>query len=216
MEARTSSTAKAAFAIGAIITWAAVILQLYLILYNRTTSVVETLMRFFTFFTILSNTLAAICFTSLLISGGVKLKVFFSKPVVISAVTVYILIVCLVYQVVLRPLWHPEGLQKIVDELLHSVNPVFFLLCWLFFVPKHALQWKNIFSWMIFPLCYLGVILFQGSVSNYYPYPFVDVVKLGYQKVFLNCGMVLLVFLVFSFIVIGIGKAVGKTSTITA
>lgn len=213
MDDKSSSLSRIFFIIGAIITWAAVILQLYLILYNRVASIPETLLRFFTFFTILSNILVAVCFTSLLASGRIRQQIFFSRTTVISAVTVYIIIVCLVYQVALRHIWDPKGLQKIVDELLHSVNPIFFVLCWALFVPKYTLQWKNILWWLIFPLCYLVAILVRGELSGYYPYPFVNVIELGYSKVFLNCGVVLIVFLLFSGIIISVGKISNKTST---
>lgn len=212
MGTKPKQSSKIAFYIGSIITWAAVILQLYLALANRVASVPETFIRFFTFFTILSNTLAAICFTSLLISKGVRQHIFFSKSNVVSAVTVYILIVCVVYQVALRHVWNPQGLQKVVDELLHTVDPLYFLLCWTLFIPKYTLQWKIIFAWMIFPLFYLGVILWRGALVGYYPYPFVNVTTLGYGKVLLNCGVVVIVFLLFSIILIGVGKISSKPS----
>jgi len=52
--------------IGAVITWLAVLLQFYLTIENRIASIPETIIRFFSFFTILTNTLIAICFTVLL------------------------------------------------------------------------------------------------------------------------------------------------------
>ncbi|MFT3701873.1 MAG: Pr6Pr family membrane protein [Agriterribacter sp.] len=215
METRSTNTSRLFFALGALLTWGAVLLQLYLALYNRTASIPETLARFFTFFTILSNTLAAVCFTSLLRTRGIHEQQFFSKSTVFSAVTVYIMVVCLVYQVALRPIWNPQGLQKVVDELLHSVNPVFFVVCWIFFVSKHSLQWKHLFQWLAFPFVYLLIILIRGAITGYYPYPFVNVVNLGYGKVFINCGIVLLVFLVFSAMLIGIGRFASRSSMVS-
>ena len=86
---------------GALLAWAAVLLQLFLILQNRTVSVTETLLRFFTFFTILSNLLVAICFTVTAMWSRYP-GAFFARPVVQSAVTVYIIIVGVVYNLVLR------------------------------------------------------------------------------------------------------------------
>ena len=196
---KTKPTGARAFsAIGAVVTWFAVMLQLYLIIVNRTVSIPETLLRFFTFFTILSNILVAVCFTVFALKSGSGKGTFFSRPGVLSAVTVYIIIVGAVYQLILRPLWDPQGLQKIADELLHSFTPVYFLLFWLLYVPKSTLQWQHILVWLFFPLCYLVIILLRGAVAGYYPYPFVNVTELGYVKVFLNCGMVLIAFLFFS------------------
>jgi hypothetical protein len=212
MSAKATELAHNFFLIGAIVTWTAVILQLYLIIENRVESVAETLVRFFTFFTILVNILAALCFTSLVQTKGVDKKKFFSRVSVVTAVAVYISIVFLVYQFVLRATWSPQGLDKVADEMLHTLNPAFFVLCWFRFIPKYTLLWKNIFLWMIFPLCYLALILWRGTLSGYYPYPFVNVATLGYNKVLLNCGMVLVIFLVFSIIFIGVGKISSKPS----
>ena len=204
---KTKPTGARAFStIGAVLTWFAVMLQLYLIIVNRTASIPETLLRFFTFFTILSNILVAVCFTVLALKSCSKKGNIFSRPGVLSAVTVYIAIVGAVYQLVLRPLWDPQGMQKIADELLHSFTPVYFLLFWLLYVPKAILQWQHILFWLFFPLCYLIIILLRGAVAGYYPYPFVDVTKLGYEKVFLNCGMVLIAFLFFSALLVTVGR----------
>jgi hypothetical protein len=150
--------------------------------------------------------LVAISFTMLALKPEVENGNFFSRVSVLSAVTVYITIVGAVYQLILRPLWDPHGLQKIVDEMLHSFTPVYFILFWLLYVPKLTLQWGYILAWLLFPLCYLIIILLRGAMADYYPYPFVNVTKLGYGKVFLNCGMVLIAFLFFSVLLISMGK----------
>jgi len=54
--------------------------------------------------------------------------IIFFEAGVITAITVYITIVGLVYNVILRFLWKPEGLQFIVDELLHTVIPLLLLV----------------------------------------------------------------------------------------
>lgn len=192
--------------IGALLAWAAVLLQLYLIIINRTASIPETLMRFFTFFTILCNILVAVCCTTLAIRPLFNDGRFFSRSGVVSAVAVYITVVGTVYQFILRPLWEPQGLNRVADEMLHSVVPLFFVLYWFIFLPKQTLQWRNIFAWLIFPFCYLLVILFRGAVSGYYPYPFVNVTKLGYSSVFLNCLMMLAGFVAVSLLVVASGR----------
>jgi len=87
-------------------------------------------------------------------------------------------------------------LQLIVDELLHSVIPGLFIIYWLVCIPKGKLKGKNVLPWLIYPMVYFIYILFRGAWSGFYPYPFLDVVKLGYNKVVLNgailCGAFLL------------------------
>ena len=195
----------------AIVSWFAVALQLYLIILNRVASLPETIVRFFSFFTIQTNILVAICFTFLWLKPKSKWGLFFSKPKNTTAITLYITIVGLVYNAILRFLWAPTGLQKVVDELLHSVIPLLVLLYWVLFVPKKALEFKNIFPWLIFPAVYLVYTLIRGAFFSFYPYPFVDVNLLGYNKVLLNSFFMLLAFLFFGTLFIGIGKLKSNT-----
>lgn len=194
------------FAIIAIVGWFAVVLQLYLIILNRVASLPETMVRFFSFFTIQTNILVAICFSFLWLKPKSKWGLFFSKPKNTTAITLYITIVGLVYNVILRFLWVPTGYQKIADELLHLVIPILVLVYWILFVPKKTLEFKNIFPWLIFPAVYLVYTLIRGAFFSFYPYPFVDVVLLGYGKVLLNSFFMVLAFLFFGTLLIGIGK----------
>ncbi|KIA87658.1 Pr6Pr family membrane protein [Flavobacterium sp. AED] len=194
------------FPIIAIVGWFAVFLQLYLIILNRAASLSETIVRFFSFFTIQTNILVAICFTFLWLKPKSKWGLFFLKPKNATAITLYITIVGLVYNAILRFLWAPTGLQKVADELLHSVIPILVLLYWILFVPKKALEFKNIFPWLIFPAVYLVYTLIRGAFFSFYPYPFVDVVLLGYNLVLLNSFFMLLAFLFFGTLLIVIGK----------
>lgn len=193
--------------LGTLLGWFALIAQLYLIILNRTTSVAEVIVRYFTFYTILTNVLVALCFTFLWLRPLSRGGKFFSRAGVATALVIYITVVGITYNIVLRPLWNPEGLQKIVDELLHSVIPVLYIVYWFLSVRKNQLQWKDILPWLVFPLVYLIVIMVLGSFSGYYPYPFVDVVKLGYQAVLINSFYVTLAFLFFSVLFVGIAKA---------
>ena len=207
----TSKWIKPFVFVGAMAGWAAVLLQLYLIIVNRTASVPETLIRYFSFFTILTNILVAVCFTAIAFSSAASTS-FFTKPATLAAVTVYIFVVGLVYNVVLRFLWKPEGLQRIVDEALHSFTPLWFLLFWIAFVPKSNLQWKMVPAWLIYPLVYLILILLRGSFSSFYPYPFVNVTELGYGKVLLNSLILTGVFGVLSALLIAVGKGYSRWS----
>lgn len=196
---------------GAIITWLAVLLQLYLIIVNRQASAPETIVRFFSFFTILTNIIVAISFTAVLFSAN-QTNGFFTDPKVASAVAVYISIVGLVYNIILRFLWAPQGLQRLVDEALHSLVPVLFILYWCLYVPKENLKWKDAFPWLLYPFIYLVFILIRGASSHFYPYPFIDVNKLGYNPVFINCLVLFAAFLSISFLLIGISKLITRNN----
>jgi hypothetical protein len=201
-----NKTMQLFIAIGAITGWLAVGLQFYLIIVNRVASVPETIIRFFSFFTILTNIIVALCFTTMLLKTKPRTTRFFTRSKTITAIAVYINVVGLVYNIILRFLWMPSGLQGIVDELLHSFIPVYFVLYWLLFIPKNELQWKNVFPWLIYPFIYLVFCLSRGALSGFYPYPFIDVTALGYNKVLLNCGGLFIVFLLISLLFVAVGK----------
>jgi hypothetical protein len=48
---------------------------------------------------------------------------------------------------------------------------------------------------LVFPVAWLTFTLLRGEVVPFYPYPFVDVVRLGYLKVLINCVSVSVLFL---------------------
>ncbi len=191
--------------------WLAVLLQLILIVMNRTVSIPETIVRFFSYYTILTNILVACSFTALFLqsrSGKVR---FFTKPGVLTATMIYIIVVGMVYNLILRHLWEPQGLQRVVDELLHTVIPLLFVLYWFIAAPKEGIQWKSIFRWLIYPLVYLIIILLLGSMSGFYPYPFIDVSELGYSIALLNSGYILSAFILLSMLVIAYSRIFSKS-----
>jgi hypothetical protein len=215
MEPSSKRTSRFLSTVGAVTGWLAVLLQLYLIIENRTASLPETIVRFFSFFTILTNILAAICFTTVAMKTSESTNGFFSRPTTLSAVTIYIIVVGIVYNIVLRFLWTPQGLQRFVDELLHSFIPVLFLLFWILFVPKQQLQWKHIFIWLVYPLIYLLFILLRGASSGFYPYPFINVSEIGYAKAIINSVVLCGCFLGLSALLIGVAKRIKRHSATT-
>jgi hypothetical protein len=189
----------------AALAWLSVITQFYLMLENRVAPIPETIVRFFSFFTILTNTLVAFYFTVM----SLHLP-YLKKAGTLTAITVYITIVGAVYQVVLRQVWEPTGLQMIVDELLHTINPLLTILFWCLYENKNAVRYKQVPGWLIFPFIYLVYILARGSFSGFYPYPFINVTNLGITKTIMNAAVLLLVFIIVSVLFIFIGKLLSR------
>ncbi len=199
----------------AITGWFAVICQLVLMLLSRTVSITETLLRFFSYFTILTNLLITVSFTSLAGERSVKWYSFFSKPATQTACTVYIIVVGVIYNLVLRSIWSPTGLQKLTDELLHSVIPILSLIYWLSCVNKKQLTWKNSFAWLLYPALYSLFIGIRGAVSGFYPYPFINVTQLGYPKTFTNGFFLLLFFWILSLLLIVYARLSSSSKLLT-
>lgn len=190
----------------ALIGWFAVITQYYLMVKGNQISFEEATIRFFSYFTILTNLLVAVYFTFQTFSSFSIIK----KSGMLTAITIYILIVGFIYQIILRSTWNPTGLQRLVDELLHTIIPILVLIYWYNFENKRDLSYKQIPSWAIYPLLYLFYILIRGHFSDFYPYPFVNVTDLGYSQVFINSFWILVFFIGLSMLFIRIGKTLSK------
>ena len=210
MEKQLSQPMKILPAVMVIFGWFALVAQFYINASLKLNPVPEMITRYFSYFTIQINLVVALCYTVLLFSPGSGPGKFFSRQQTVAALTVYIVIVGLIYNIILRSLWSPEGLQKIVDEILHSLVPVLVLICWLVFAAKNKLEWKQILTWLIYPFAYIIYILLRGSVSGFYPYPFINTTELGLNKVLVNSAGIAVVFALVSFIFVAIGKSLAK------
>lgn len=206
MSIRSGKTKSVLTALIAIMGWMGLLLQLYVTVnfsFNKGDSIAGAIILYLSYFTILTNLLVAISTTTVWLTPESSLAAFFSKPVVSTGIGLYIIIVVLVYNFVLRHLWQPEGIALIADETLHSLIPALYLLYWIVFVQKGSLRWNDALLWLIYPFLYLVVSLLRGPYANFYPYPFIDVNELGYLKVFVNSGWMLLAFVIIgSFLII--------------
>ncbi len=206
-------------ALTVIIIWFALVLQFSISIpayLSAGYTTIGTIVQIISFFTILSNLLVVICLTVLLIKPKLAWGSFFSRGTVLTSIAVYITVVGVIYSLLLRQLWHPEGWFKLADELLHTINPLLFIIYWLAFVPKAGLKWVNILPWLWYPFAYFIYILIRGAVTGEYPYPFMNVADFGYVKVTINCLLVLLVFAGFGALYVGTGKLMSKKETATA
>lgn len=202
--------AKLCLAIIGILGWFAVVGQFCININSGAASYFLLILRFFDYFTITTNITVAVTCTIILLKQGGSWGKFFSKQQTLAAVAVYILVVGLIYNLILRALWKPEGLQLIVNELLHSVIPVLFLFYWLLYAPKDQLKWNNAWRWLLYPLVYTIYVFIFGAVTGFYPYPFIDLTQLGAAKTLINVAGVAILFLAFSHLLIGIAKLFNK------
>ncbi|GAA6764706.1 Pr6Pr family membrane protein [Flavobacterium sp. CGRL1] len=185
-------------------------IQFYLLLEGSEFTFFSAAVRFFSFFTILTNTIVFLCCTTILFFGKSKIHSFFSKCTTITAVTVYILIVGIVFNLLLRSIVNLEGQHRIVSEIFHTVVPVLFFVYWLFFISTEKISYKAILFWLLYPVIYMIYTLFHGVMTSFYPYPFIDVTKLGFKTAIRNGLFVLVSFIILSIILIFISKIRSK------
>lgn len=162
--------------------------------------------RFFSYFTILTNILVAIYATNLLLDTSPQGKGFFSRRDTQTAVTLYIFIVGLIYNLLLRHLWTQGGLQAILNDVLHTVIPLAVIFYWWVWVDASGLRYKDVLKWLAYPVVYCLYTVAHGHYGNWYPYPFINVSKLGYPQAVVNALFILLAFYLFGCLLILLGK----------
>ena len=193
-----------------IIGWITIAFRLYLRITEYDFSAFESTVQFFSYFTILTNLFVIIYCTNQLLKSKEKNTSLLNKPETLTALNVFILIVALVYHIVLKPLWNPEGIQMIVSEICHTVIPLGTLILWIISKNKGQVKLKSLLQWLLYPLIYIVFVLIRGSFSNFYPYPFLDVQTLGIEKVLINSLFLLIVMLIFLLTFFFIGKKLSR------
>ncbi|WP_395944653.1 Pr6Pr family membrane protein [Brevundimonas sp.] len=201
---------RAAFAV---IGWAALVLQ-YILMVGPVEgwAVLERTVNYFSFFTILTNILVALALTGPLMSPDRRVARWSAGEGVRAAVTLYVVVVGVVYHFMIAPYWKPEGLTFGVNLVLHYVMPVAFLLDWLWFTPKGRLRWIDPVKWLAFPLVYAVWTLAHGLIAHWWPYGFVNVDDLGLTRVLTIFGGLLVFFLLVGLTLAGLDRAFGRTA----
>jgi len=180
--------------------------QLYLSIASGLEPPHVVLFRYVAYFTLTTNLLVAITCVALLVAPNSRLGNFLGRSKTLAATTTYILVVGIIYNVLLRIIWKPEGLQLIVNELLHAVIPVLFLSYWLIFVRKDELKWNDTWLWLLYPLIYTIYVFIFGAITGFYPYPFIDLAQLGMAQTIINTCGVAIFFIIISLLLVGISK----------
>ena len=164
------------------------------------------LIHFFSYFTILSNTLAACVLTSAISRRRTAMQRVFALPSVAGGVAVSIVVVGVAYSLLLRSLWQPEGVQWWVNEWLHDGMPLVFLGYWWFGVEKGPLRLAHVARWALFPIVYFAFIMVRGASIGVYPYPFIDRGTLGLGQVLLNALAILGGFLLVAVLIVQLDR----------
>jgi hypothetical protein len=213
MAASLTRPIRSAMAAIAAIAWFALGLQLLLMVHQAAPgATVYAVVNYFSFFTILTNLLVALCTTFPLLAPRSTTGQFFLRPSIQSATAVYIAIVGITYSLLLRHLWNPQGTQKVADVLLHDVVPVLYVLFWVFLVPKFTLRWSDAVRWLTYPLVYMAYTLARGYISHWYPYYFIDVDTIGLSRALIHAAGLLLVFFGLGLLFIAIGRWTARPS----
>lgn len=174
-------------------------------------SLAEALFLFFRYFTILTNIGVAVLMTVTVI------RTLRSRPLpparLYAVALVYITVVFVTYEAMLRGQWSPRGIQFYTDLTIHDVVPVLSVVFWFAFAPKQGLRWVDALALLIFPAIYFAVTLFAGVMGQDYPYGFLDVSKLGYPGVLTTAVWFLAIFYTLGLAAIAFGRSVPRTGS---
>lgn len=146
--------------------------------------------NFFSFFTIQANLLAVATLLLLAIVRRAERTPLYDG--VRSGVVLYMAITGVVFALLLTGL--QEELQTTipwVDFVVHKLMPVVLVVDWLTDPPRHRLPLKVAAAWLSYIVAWFVYTLVRGASVDWYPYPFVDVDRHGYDGVFVR-GLFLL------------------------
>ena len=200
---------RPAAALVALLAASAVALQYALLLRLAADGFAFATLRFLSYFTILSNLAVVAACAAVALGGRSRL----AGPRALGAVALYIAVTGLVYVLVLRHLWQPQGLQWWADTGLHYATPVAYLAWWVLLAPHGRLRWRDLGAWLLFPLAFLGWTLLRGAWLSEYPYPFVDVGILGLGAVLRNAACICLVFVALGALLVASDRLLGRRAS---
>ena len=159
----------------AVVGWTAVVGQYFS---GHAGSLASTI-DYFSYFTILSNALVAATLTVAVLAPGSQSQRFLLRPTVLLAATVYITVTGLTYYFLLAKLYHLAGWVLFYDRLLHYVMPPAFVLFWLLFVRRGGVGFGSATWVLVAPVVYAAYTFVRGPLTGFYPYPFVNLPKIG-------------------------------------
>lgn len=187
---------RAAAALVAIVCWAGLAVQ-FSATYANAHAVAMTVWILARFFTVITNLLVALAMTWVAIGRR-------APAPLLGGLTLALLLVGVVYALLLSGLHELRGASLLADLLLHKASPVLMALWWLLFAPRAKLRWNAPVWWSLYPLLYFAYALARGAVGDRYPYPFMDVAKLGWVQTLLNAGGIALGFILAGFVLVWI------------
>ncbi len=173
--------------------------------------VAAALYGYFRFFTILTNVFVAG------LMSATAWRLLARRPLpgagFYAAALVYAAVMSATYEILLRRLWSPRGLQFATDLAMHDIVPALLLLFWLTYAPKAPLRWRDPLHWLEYPAVYFVATELAGLAGADYPYPFLDLDRLGWQPVLLIGGGFLATFYGLGLAVVALARRAAPPAT---
>lgn len=166
--------------------------------------------NYFSYFTVMTNIIIGVFFLYIFIN---KNKVnYYKKTVIRHMLLIYIFITALVYMTVLLPLIKFNNFYEIyADMIMHPLAFILYLADYIIDYPKEKLKHGFIIIVVVYPLFYAIYSIIRGIFIKWYPYFFLDPVKLGsYYNLILVILIFFLIFIILGFVIFIINKILLK------
>lgn len=102
---------------------------------------------------------------------------------------------------------------RVSIRLVHYVVPIMTILDWLLFDQKGHIKRSAPLLWTVFPLGYFAAIMglaYFGKGVPFYPYPFMNVEKLGLPRVLITVALMLAFFIALGYLFVLIDRLLEK------
>lgn len=157
------------------------------------------------FFTIISNALVVLIFAAIALGHA-----WASRPVRLGGITLTMALVGIVYATLLRNTEHLTGAAQLASILLHYVIPPLVALYWLACAPRGRLTLRNPPRWAALPVAYFAYALVRAAQDGRYPYPFIDVSRLGWPQVLGNAAAIAAAFLMAGYALVWLDRRLAR------
>lgn len=169
-------------------------------------SALAATVRYFGYFTILSNMIGALALVTAAAAPKSGLFALAATPAMRTAAALYLAIVGVVYHVLLAPRWDPQGWQLATDIVFHTIAPLALAAEWLLATAKQEIRLRVVPYFLIVPLAYGAFTLLRGAVTGFYPYFFLNAAEIGYPATLTNLAGLFAVFAACGAAMIIVGK----------
>lgn len=181
----------------ALVTWITLLVQYVLVVIIKSLtgdSVYDATINYLSLFSVESNIAVAMVLTVPLVIKKGPIYTFFNANSIQAMVAVYSFMIFMIYDLVLHDLWVAEGIQFVLNYLLHNAIPLAYIVWWFNYGQVGKLKYWYSFPWLIAPVVYMSITLTRGWYSGFYPYPFIDVDRIGMATVLYNTAGMLFLF----------------------
>lgn len=189
-----SRTARIAFGVAAAAAWAGLGLSFGLAVFGvypttqvdpaligaTDATVFDRIVDFFSYFTNISNILAATVMTMLArgrFPDTPRNRILRADSLMMMSVT------GILYWYLLAADAQLQGLEHITNFTQHTMTPITTAVLWFAFGPRGWMKWTTAFAALGIPLAWLGYTVLRGVVLGVYPYPFFNAEEYGWGAV---------------------------------